>query len=174
MEMLSKRALRIAFLIMFSLCLFGFALPIHAFQNEPDGFGGILWGTPINAVADRIEKRVPAGEMFSMVTLKNENLKLGGAELSTIQYIFRDGRFFSVLARTEKAANFEALKTHLFNTYGPPDQPNEKAAMYQWKGEITSMRLIYRPQNEEVFLEFSSTRGVKDFARDIEERKRGQ
>jgi len=174
MKRVIKKALRIAFLFVFFFGIFGFVLPAIAFQNEPDGFRGIKWGNPIHIVAGKIEKREDKGQL-SMVTFKDEKLNLGGADLLSINYVFKDGKLFSVLARGEKLDNFNALKKYFVTKHGlvnQSDKPDKKTEAYQWNGEVASIRLIYRPQNEQFFLQIASTRAAKSLAEEINRGKR--
>ncbi len=108
-----------------------------------------------------------------MVTFKNEKLKMGGAELSRVRYIFRNGHFYSVLVKAEKLENFNALREYLVKNHGPGNSPDKKTETYQWRGEVTSIRLFYRPQREHSILEITSTKGIKSFAEEIDRGKKG-
>ena len=172
MGRIGEKLFRVALLITLFFGIFGFVVfPVHAFQNEPDGFRGLTWGTSIYTVAGKIEEQSQVGKTLSVVSFKDEKLKMGGAELSSIHYIFRDSWFFSVLVRAKKEENFEAVKRYLFGKYGPRNQPDKKAGFYEWKGEVTTIKLSYQPQSEEVYLGISSSKGVKAFAEEMKKSK---
>ena len=60
-----------------------------AFQNEPTGFRGIAWGTPLSAVQSQMRPlgATPAGQDQAYVRIR-DNMTIGGAMLEKILYKF--------------------------------------------------------------------------------------
>ena len=65
-----------------------------AFQNEPTGFRGIAWGTPLSSVQNQMRAvaATPAGQDQAYVRI-GDNMTIGGAMLEEILYKFHDGQF---------------------------------------------------------------------------------
>ena len=63
-----------------------------AFQNEPMGFRGIAWGTPLSAVQNQLRPlgATPAGQDQAYVRI-SDNMTIGGAALEKILYKFHHG-----------------------------------------------------------------------------------
>jgi len=62
------------------------SLPAFAFQNEPDGFRGIKWGTNISELPDMSLSEDYGNSKFYL--RKGEKLKIGDADIDRIGYGF--------------------------------------------------------------------------------------
>ena len=97
---LQKRARMMLFLLAASLIL---SPPVFAFQNEPDGFRGIKWGTNISELSEMglIEDD---GESKFYVR-KNDKMQIGDADLERIAYVFYKDRLYGIMVRYSSSLN---------------------------------------------------------------------
>jgi len=108
------------------------AIPAFAFQNEPDGFRGIKWGTNISELNDMLV--ADSGKDTVYYIRKNDTLKIGDADIDQISYGFYENRLFVVLVEDDGYLNFTKLKAILIDLYGKPEQPNRLMEKYFWTG----------------------------------------
>ena len=111
-----------------------------AFQNEPDGFRGIKWGTNIKNLRDMQLYGDFGDEKF--YTRKNDKLKIGEAKLEKITYIFNKGRLGGVMICFTSASNASIIKETLTQHYGenfftPP------AEILAWNGRNVFISFSY-------------------------------
>ena len=113
-----------------------------AFQNEPTGFRGIAWDTEFSAVESQMTL-VEEGRMNTKYYRRNEdNMSIGGAELSKIVYEFFDGRFSSVIVETKKGTtNRQAIQGAFFAQFGSGSQPNRYMEQWFWHGSTSTVFL---------------------------------
>jgi hypothetical protein len=126
------------FLLIISICV---SIPVFAFQNEPDGFRGIKWGTNIRELNDMLVAE--SGKDTVYYIRKNDTLKIGDADIDQISYGFYKNRFYVVLVEYNGFLNFTKLKTILFDQYGKPDQPNQLMDKYFWTGGTVDIYFDY-------------------------------
>jgi hypothetical protein len=112
-----------------------------AFQNEPDGFSGIKWGTNISQLTDMLV--VESGKDTLFYCRKNENMKIGDADIDQISYGFYKSRFFQVLVEYKGYVNSTKLKAILIGQYGKPEQPNQLMEKYFWSGQTVDIYFDY-------------------------------
>jgi len=133
----------ISFLII--LTIGTFSINSFAFQNEPDGFRGIKWGTKIGTLKDMV-KAGGTGDQI-MYTKINDKLQIGNAELERIGYLFWKGKLCSVSIPTKGHSNWTALKKVLFLKFGDGKQQNEHIEKYSW-GNLSGKTLILFEYNQ--------------------------
>ena len=105
------------------------------FQNEPDGFRGIKWGTNLSDLPDmRLCGDTMNGGNIKTCTRRGDKMKIGDAKLTIIIYMFHKDRFSSVDILFKSAFNFEAIKETLFSVYGEGKQDNQFVEEYRWNG----------------------------------------
>ncbi len=109
------------------------ALPTSwAFQNEPEAFRGIKWGTDINELSDMVF-HTAYGES-KIYFREKDKLQIGAADLLQIWYFFSHDRLYSVVITFEEWSNFNSLKTELFKLYGMGHAPDRFTEEYRWMG----------------------------------------
>ena len=87
--------------------------------SEPDGFGGIKWGTDIKTLRSmKYVKTEPDYGGVDRYTRKGDDLHIGGAKLEKIEYRFWRGKFFGVSVWTKGPANWYGLKDVCFKKFG--------------------------------------------------------
>ncbi len=178
--------------VVFSIFLIGCAGPTrHAkHRSEPDGFGGIRWGTEISALGDmeKVEQDKSSNSDLAWYIRKNDVLAIGKAKLESIFYSFWMGNFESVWIDFEGDQNFESLKKELIERFGKVREseesmgkmgkgarreqlPGERAgAFYAWWGEKTDIFLSYSRDRHKGTLTLNS-RKVREERRDYEKEK---
>ena len=128
----------LVFLLIISVCV---AIPALAFQNEPDGFRGIKWGTNLSELPDMVLTEDVGDEKF--YTRKSDKMKIGEADIGRISYRFYKNRFCGVLVGFTGSSNFTKLKAVLFDQYGQPEQTNQFMEKYSWLGGSVVIALHY-------------------------------
>jgi len=131
-------------------------------NSEPDGFGGIKWGTEFSEVkSDMVESRSianptdPDVKIKIYYTKKGDNLKMGEAHLDKIEYAFWKGKFSEVQITAAELENFDHLKKFLFEKYGTAEKSTQ--GLYPWTGPITRIALRYDESTKTSLLTISST-----------------
>jgi hypothetical protein len=122
------------FLLIISICV---SIPAFAFQNEPDGFRGIKWGTNISELLDMSLSEDRGDSKFYL--RKGDKLKIGDADIDRISYGFYKGRFNKLHIIYKGSLNFTKLKDTFFAQYGPGIKPNRFMEQYYWVGETLSI-----------------------------------
>ena len=113
------------------------SLPAFAFQNEPDGFRGIKWGTNISELPDMSLFEVYGNSKFYL--RKGDKLKIGDAHIDRIGYGFYEGRFNKLFIIYKGSLNFKKLKDTFFDQYGQGGKPNRFMEQYYWVGQTVSI-----------------------------------
>ena len=116
-----------------------FLLPTStlAFQNEPDGFRGIKWGTDISKRSDmsRVEE--------NMYKRKNDKLTIRDANVKFIAYMGYKGKLMAVVVTYEGFANNKKIQQTFFQLYGKGYKSNRLMERYYWFGNDVQISLTY-------------------------------
>ena len=120
----------------------------ETFKNEPDGFGGIKWGTDISTLSGMKCAINPLDSNINSCRKKKDKLQIGGAKLSIISYEFYKDKFSSVTIFTEGPVNFNAIKDVFFMKFGSGKQENEYIKRWYWTGDITNIVLDYNEPSQ--------------------------
>jgi hypothetical protein len=117
----------------------------YAFPNEPDGFYGLAWGTPLPEVKG-IALRGESAERdhFQVYARPAETLVPEGIVPESVEYEFWKGRFTLATVRIAALSAFVRLRDALFERYGRGYEPSERVERYYWKGARTNIALISR------------------------------
>lgn len=124
-----------------------------AFQNEPEGFRGLLWGDPPTEEMEYFDT-IKGLEHY---TLSKENKYLGDLGLKDVFYIFYGDprRLFYVKLSFTGKATYERLKAFCRREYGEETSEGFNNTRY-WEGETTLIGFDYDAEKEEGFLGLSS------------------
>ncbi|MCB2185637.1 MAG: hypothetical protein KQJ78_04425 [Deltaproteobacteria bacterium] len=124
------------------------AAPARAagYQNEPEGFRGLKWGTPLAQAGKlapaRATGQVPEG--FALYTKPGEVMDIGGAALTNLEYGFWNGRFALVRISFRGQANYQKLQKAAFKHFGKGrSRKNPKGQEFCWWGDKTLMILFF-------------------------------
>ncbi|MEW5724071.1 MAG: hypothetical protein AB1896_13260 [Thermodesulfobacteriota bacterium] len=164
------KAAAVLLAVVFLLAPVGVALAA-GFPNEPPGFRGIRWGTPLDEIKGkmtlyRIDFNDPKGYVaethpsddpgldqvgrtgeLADYEREDDSLRLGRAEVQSIAYGFYQDRFFRVLVRYKEVWNYEYLKEMLFDLYGPVKEQEGEYRCYWWYGREVTVGLKYEVFN---------------------------
>lgn len=136
-----KRLLKI---VTFSFIFLFLSLnPMLAFENEPHGFRGIIWGTDIKDIKDMEFIKTDSKTGLKLYKRKNDNMTIGRANLDVILYGFYNDKFYAVIAQTLFFSDFEELKRACFENFGKGLQPRFYYDEYFWDGDKVKISLIY-------------------------------
>src|SRR5262245_11348985 len=109
-------------------------LTVSSVLAQVDGFRGIKWGTEFSTVESQMEyvRTDPSFGGIKFYRRLGDELKIGGADLVSIQYAFWQDKFCGVVIVIEGFTNFTAVKDAAFERYGPGRQPNRYIQRYYW------------------------------------------
>lgn len=119
------------------------AADANAFQNEPTGFRGIAWGTPLSVVQTQLRPigSTPAGQDQAYVRI-GDNMIIGAANLEKILYKFHNGLFSEAFIVTQKGPSNAAAMIAAFTAqFGQGRQPHRFAEDYIWQGATSTIFL---------------------------------
>ena len=133
------------------------AFPLHAsaFENEPKGFRGLDWDTPIESVQKQLI--LIAGEGKETYYLRaSDKLEIGDARLRDIVYRFYDGRFFGVVIRPARG-NRDSFIEAFHALYGTGRKTNSDEVEYVWAGDDSEIILFCQDLVDECYAVVRST-----------------
>jgi len=131
------------------LMLVGVIFPITAFaefQNEPEGFRDLKWGTRFATVSSQMKfiRSLPNNEkVYERV---GDDLHMGQAKLTHIHYIFWRNKLAIVDIGVEHDSRFE-LRRELFEQHGRVAKYKE---CYLWGGDNSVV--AYQWENDRVLI----------------------
>lgn len=127
--------------IVIMIISFLFSVYSFSYQNEPNGFLGIKWGSNIKNL--RGMTLVEDHKDAKYYIRKVDKLKIGDAGLKSIAYGFHKDRFYFVYIRFNSIINFSSIKETLFEQYGAGVQNNKSKEEYVWLGGDVDISLRY-------------------------------
>lgn len=129
MKQISKCALVLISVVLSA----SFACKCSAFENEPDNFRGIKWGTTLADLPDMVVQRTSGEEKICQ--RKNDKMQIGDATLNTLEYAFYKERFYGVFIEYQGYDKYLSLTDTLFYAYGKQDGVGiDGFASYYWDG----------------------------------------
>lgn len=145
-----------------------FSLQVSAFENEPDGFRGLKWGTHSSELTDM--SLIESHGDIKIYVRKNDKMQMGDAKLKKIIYAFYKDRLFSVSIKYSSYQNFLKLKQFFFQLYGNGNQPNIYMKRYLWFGSEAGITFEYKdmPNKGEIYYFYKPI--AKEIKRDDEEK----
>ena len=109
-------------------------LTVSSVLAQVDGFRGIKWGMEFSPLESEMEY-VSTDPSFGGIKLYRklgDELKIGGADLMSIQYGFWRDKFSIVVITFEGFTNFTGVKDAAFEKFGRGFQPNRYIQEYFW------------------------------------------
>lgn len=125
-----------------SVCvLAGFlgAVPALAYQNEPIGFRGINWGTPVEGAIADLTLEHTEGDT-TRYSRAGDQMTIGEAKLRSVWYEFAKGRFSSGVVMSEEGSN-RAMIAAFRAQFGQGFKRNRFIDDYLWSGAQTNIFL---------------------------------
>jgi hypothetical protein len=127
--------------------------------NDPQGFGGIAWGSAFKESADY--RLVESSTRIKGYELTQGPPPLGEAKMETMRFLTIDGKFARVTARYEGKQTHAQVIAYLEAKYGPLDRtPGQFSGggMLQhlnWRGPETEINLTFDAKRERgvIFIE---------------------
>jgi hypothetical protein len=160
----TMKRITLLFGLVFFMIIIGY-VPINslAYDNEPDGFGGIKWGTKISTLKGMSKLGTdPSFGGIDIYIRKGEELKFGDAKLSGIQYGFWKGKFADVRITVKGKENWPVLKNAVFAKYGKGNQADPNVEKYAWFGTVSAIGLEYMEASQTGLLYIVSTEISKE------------
>jgi len=130
--MLTKRKMVIGLVMLLGIVWVNAAL---AFQNEPTGFRGNSWGTPIENLTFKVKKIKSLEEIKIDVYLVLPKRPEIGTMLVAL-----DGKLAGVSAKLENEEFMESVAKTLIMAYGEPTEYTEESVI--WKGNTTIIEFV--------------------------------
>ncbi|MEM4657873.1 MAG: hypothetical protein QXX77_05565 [Candidatus Methanosuratincola sp.] len=118
---------------------------VLAYQNEPQGFRNLPWGSSSRLLGDKIfydKIRTPGGTI-TYYEREGDLMKMGGAKLLSVAYGYWLDNLSDVIVRTKGKENWEALREAAVARWGTPRQPDKGKELYFWDGNTTVIVLTY-------------------------------
>jgi len=138
---MKSKVISLIAVIVIMIISFFFSVYSFSYQNEPDGFRGIKWGSDIKTLQGM--KLVEDHKDAKYYIRKVDKLKIGEAGLKSIAYGFHKDRFYFVYIRFNSITNFSSIKETLFEQYGAGVQDNKSKEEYVWLGGDVNISLQY-------------------------------
>jgi len=135
--------------------------PTSAFQNEPAGFRGVKWGTPINKLPFKVTKIDPTTEMAKGINAEFYVIGELPEDGPVCGLVALDGKLIASAATGLSEDEMIKLLAGLVEQYGQPDEIGEGSEGIRWRGKTTTMILAPAKQ---LFL-MGSCGGLDDLSR---------
>lgn len=115
-----------------------------AFQGEPDGYGGLSWGTHLEGLMGSMEHMgtrtgPPDTTVYRRV---QDDLVFGRARLTAIEYGFTAGRLTVVTLKVDSLPQYFLVKEEALRRFGPGREEDPRAERFKWEGDRTTIRLV--------------------------------
>lgn len=129
-----------------SIIVFALTLVVGNAFAEGDGFRGLKWGTEFSTVKGDMNyvRTDPSYGGVKIYAKEDDELRIGGASLQSIEYGFWQDRLSSVMIRFKGYSNFSSLKDATFQKFGPGYKANRFMEDYIWDEEVAGMSLKYK------------------------------
>jgi hypothetical protein len=132
------------------------AVPI---VNDPQGFGGIAWGSAFKESEDYV--LAESSTRIKGYELKQGPPPLGEAKMEAMRFLTIDGKFGRVVARYQGKQTHGQVLAYLEAKYGPLDRtPGQFSGgvlqLLNWRGPDTEINLSYDARRERGVIFFES------------------
>jgi len=123
--------------------------------NDPKGFRGIPWGTPLTNQANLT--LVQSLDRVMGYENQTEPPRLGETKIDSIRLFTIDGQFGRVTIRYQGKEAHDAILAYLQSQYGPIDRsPGSMMRglnqQFNWRGTETEVNLTYEAKRERGYL----------------------
>ena len=119
----------------------------YAFQNEPNMFRGIKWGTDISELPQMT--LVENSGSIKVYEIKDCTLSFEIFQLKCIMYVFIKGKLAGSIVKCDSRENFENVRASIFAYHGEGIQTNPLHEYYVWLGDSVNISMKYNPVSEE-------------------------
>lgn len=134
--------------------------------NDPQGFGGIAWGSAFKE--SEYYLLVESSSRIKGYELKQGPPPLGAAKMDAMRFLTIDGKFGRVIARYHGLQTHAQVLAYLEAKYGPqdrtPGQFSEGVTQHlNWRGPETEINLTYDFKRETGLIFFESQSLMLEF-----------
>ncbi|HEX4112304.1 MAG TPA: hypothetical protein VH020_07190 [Stellaceae bacterium] len=138
----------------------------HAFQNEPTGFRGIPWGTPVDQVRAKKETWFNRDIGLGLTEYRSrDDLSMSGIPLTYNLYQFYKGKFSTGIMEGY-ASQCGSIMGVLVARFGQPDQKLTERR-FVWHGRTTNIVYICNRRQDYCRVGLESTALLAERERDI-------
>ncbi len=130
----------LAGMLCLAVCL-GAAGEGAAFPGEPEGFGGLTWGTPKEAL-EPVRYVGTDNDGILLYERAGDEPYFGRARLVAIQYGFKDGRLATGTLKVDSLLQYLLMKEEALRRYGRGRELTKMKDGYVWNGERTQISLV--------------------------------
>ena len=152
-----------ALILAISLHVFFFAIShahaVSPIANDPHGFQGIEWGTPLDTLNSVF--LVEPDDRIQWYQFKKNGLQFANTQVESLQLLTIDGKFARVMIRYQGEPTHQAIMKYLSDQYG--EIKHRRGSMVRglnqentWRGNETEISLNYRGLGERGFILFQS------------------
>jgi hypothetical protein len=110
-------------------------------ENEPEGFGGINWGTNLNTLNDM--QLVQEKGAIGLYLRLNDKASIEKKEPRRADYFFYKDRLAAVRIPFNGINSFNDLKLALTEEHGEAQYQNDLLNKFVWKGELVIIVFKY-------------------------------
>ena len=132
-------------LIIMTLTVFPTSSFAYTYQNEPDGFREIKWGTDFETVKDQL-MFASLDESYGGIkvyTKINDEMNIGTASLESVEYCFWQNKFVMAYINVLGINNWLGVQDALKYKFGQGFKSNRFIEDYTWVGNTTIINSKY-------------------------------
>ncbi len=129
------------------------SLGAFAFQNEPDGFRGLVWEDP---PGEDMKLFSDTGDGTTIYILPGDKMSLGNVSLYAVAYMFYENRFVGAAMYFRSEDNYDLMETICKQRYGE-EEADIGFYKIQWASQKALVLLKYDYVEEEGYLSLNST-----------------
>lgn len=144
--------------MLFTIVAFSPTASAYTYQNEPDGFRGIKWGTEFDTVKDQLTFAYLDDSYggINVYTKNNDDMSIGSASLESVQYCFWQNKFVMANINVVGINNWFGVKDSLKAKFGQGFQSNRYIEDYTWIGNTTIISSKYSEIEKKAKITFVS------------------
>jgi hypothetical protein len=120
---------------------------VLAYQNEPDDFRGIKWGTSVEGLSDMA--LILDGGDLKAYARNRDKMMIADAKIDSLHYIFYKDQFYCVRIEFADISNFIKIRDEFVKMYGEPERRQHYERHFYWRGDIASITLDYDESADE-------------------------
>lgn len=137
------------------LLLSGIAISGTPIDQDPNGFFGITWGSPLTNRKDL--KEIDSSNSLQIYTLKQGNPHVEGIPMESVKLYGLDDQYARALFRYQGASTHKSLLQYLETRFGKTDRSYGTMMrglnqQYTWRGPETEITITYHGFRERGFL----------------------
>ncbi len=116
--------------------------PVLAFQNEPDGFRGINWGSSVKELPNP-SYLGESDDGFVFYKRQHEKLSIAGAPLEKVSYVYWQNKLVMVSIAFSGYTAWDRIEAATKARWGQPSKTGKGKEKYGWAGRKAFIVLTY-------------------------------